>query len=143
MQIDFDVDGILAKRNLGPSGAGPMLFAEKVHALMAPYAPMSGGAAAHFGNRASFVPVRKRVRIVYPGPYAHYLYIGKAMGPAFRLKSGEWRSPKGKPKHYNGRSLNYSGAPMRGPEWDKRMMRERRHDVVAAAAAIIGGKAHE
>ena len=54
--------------------------------------------------------------IIYPGPYAHYQYVGEVM--AGRA-----------PKHYTGQAINYHGAPMRGKQWDKRMMADKGKEV--------------
>ena len=40
-----------------------------------------------------------------------------------------------------GRALSYNGAPMRGRDWDKRMMADRGDEVVKAVASYVGGKA--
>lgn len=59
--------------------------------------------------------------IEYVSPYAHYHYIGKkAIGPS---------RPKGVKRTISGIDMKYSGAPKRGPKWDKRMMNDRRDDV--------------
>ena len=50
--------------------------------------------------------------IIYPGPYAHYQYVGEGM--AGRA-----------PKHYTGQPLTYHGGALRGKQWDKRMMADR------------------
>ena len=44
------------------------------------------------------------------------------------------------PKHYTGKPLTYHGAPMRGREWDKRMLADRRDDLVQSVAGYVGGK---
>lgn len=60
--------------------------------------------------------------IKYISPYAHYHYKGKkAIGPS---------RPKGVKRTISNISMKYQGAPKRGPEWDKRMMNDRRDDVV-------------
>jgi hypothetical protein len=59
--------------------------------------------------------------IKYVSPYSHYHYKGKkAEGPS---------RPKGVKRTISSVSMKYSGAPKRGPEWDKRMMNDRRKDV--------------
>lgn len=65
--------------------------------------------------------------VTYPGPYAHYQHTGLAMGGRA-------------PKHYTGASLTYHGGPMRGPEWDKRMLADHAGDLEQDLAAYVGGK---
>lgn len=60
--------------------------------------------------------------IKYISPYAHYMYKGKvAIGAS---------KPKGVKRKISNMSLKYQGAPKRGAEWDKRMMNDRRKDVI-------------
>lgn len=52
-------------------------------------------------------------RVVFPGPYAHYLYHGEVYGPSFPIfddDSGEpttFRSRKNQKKYPTGRALNF------------------------------------
>lgn len=60
--------------------------------------------------------------ITYVSPYAHYMYKGKkAVGPS---------KPKGVKRTISNMPLKYQGAPKRGAEWDKRMMNDRKKDIV-------------
>lgn len=72
--------------------------------------------------------------IKHPGPYAHYHYKGKkAIGSS---------RPKGVKRIISNEDMKYQGAPKRGPEWEKRMMNDRRKDVVKDVENFIksGGK---
>lgn len=76
--------------------------------------------------------------IKYTSPYAHYMYKGQLMvGP-----TGSSYARKGEKKHYVGKSLKFQGAPKRGGEWEKRMMNDRRKDVIKSVQNFIkkGGK---
>ena len=76
--------------------------------------------------------------IKYTSPYMHYLYKGKLMvGP-----NGSSWAKKGQKKHYTGKSLKYQGAPKRGAEWEKRMLNDRKKDIVRDISNYIksGGK---
>ena len=69
--------------------------------------------------------------ITYKSPYAHYMYIGKTMGPNIPIKdeSGNivrWFSPKGMPKQYTGSNLHYRTG---GAYWDKKMVSAEIDDV--------------
>lgn len=60
--------------------------------------------------------------IKYTSPYAHYMYKGKkAIGAS---------KPKGVKRTISNQPLKYQGAPKRGAEWDKRMMNDRKKDIV-------------
>lgn len=50
--------------------------------------------------------------------------------------------PKGVKRTISGASLKYQGAPKRGPEWDKRMMNDKRKEVCKDVENFIknGGK---
>ena len=60
--------------------------------------------------------------IKYVSPYSHYHYKGKkAIGTS---------RPKGIKRTISNEDMKYQGAPKRGPEWDKRMMNDRKNDLV-------------
>lgn len=112
VQVNVDADKILKKYGLGQSKEAQRFLAEDVERLCQPYVPMSAGSGAHMVNAARVTDDS----IVYPGPYAHYQYVGEVM--AGRA-----------PKHYTGKAIEYHGAPMRGKEWDKRMMADKGDEV--------------
>ena len=62
--------------------------------------------------------------LTYTAPYAHYQYYGKVM--AGRA-----------PKQYTGDSLTYNGAPMRGEQWEKRMLADKSKDLTNSLEAFI------
>ena len=76
--------------------------------------------------------------ITYRGPYAHFQYVGEVM---VGTRSGSPWAKSGEKKVGAGRALSYNGAPMRGRDWDKRMMADRGDEVVKAVASYVGGKA--
>ena len=106
-------------------------LADRVRARCDPYVPMSSGALKN--ARIS----HNGAQLIYAGPYAHYQYVGQVMGPNVLTKVG-WRSMAKKGgKHYTGRAISYSGAPMRGSYWDKRMMADHRGDLVQDMQAYV------
>lgn len=111
-QVNIDAAKILKKYGLGQSKEAQKALAEDVERLCQPYVPMSAGSGAHMVNAARVTDES----IIYPGPYAHYQYVGEVM--AGRA-----------PKHYTGKPIDYHGAPMRGKEWDKRMMADKGKEV--------------
>ena len=111
-QVNIDADKILKKYGLGQSKEAQKALAEDVERLCQPYVPMSAGSGAHMVNAARVTDES----IIYPGPCAHYQYVGEVM--AGRA-----------PKHYTGQPIDYHGAPMRGKQWDKRMMADKGEEV--------------
>lgn len=137
VKINIDVNAILERRGLGQDmRAGKKLAAAAV-TLMDRHIPMRSGTLK---NSAQIREQYPKTLIIYDQPYAHYQYVGKAMGPNFKLKNGEWRSRRGKEKHYTGKNLSYSGAPDRGKEWDKRMLAAKGRELLDSVAATIGGR---
>lgn len=129
VRIDVNPLAILNSRGLGNSVKAKRHMASTVGRLCQPYTPKSEGAGAHMVNQRKVVTAESgnEVALVYEGPYAHYQYHGEVMvGRA--------------PKHYTGRAINYTDGPMRGKEWDKRMMADRGDEVIDDLAEFVGGK---
>lgn len=120
--VDFDPVTILKVRGLGKSDGARKHLASEVARLCDPYVPMEQGmlknryTIAHDGSQ-----------LTYTQPYAHYQYVGQAMGGRA-------------PKSYTGAELRYSGAPMRGAQWDKRMLADRKQDLVRSVDDYIAEK---
>lgn len=119
VKIDINTARIMRSRGLGGSTAAQKFLASEVARLCDPYVPMQQGLLKNLHTIAS-----DGSAITYTQPYAHYQYYGKAM--AGRA-----------PKHYTGDDLTYHGAPMRGPQWDQRMMADKRNELEANLAAYI------
>ncbi len=66
-------------------------LASKVRENTDPFVPFRNGGLA---SSVTFLTQGQIVQVVYNKPYAHYVFVGKAMGGS-------------KPKHYTGNSLNY------------------------------------
>jgi hypothetical protein len=133
----IDTEAILASRGLGKSHEASKKLASIVKTYCDPYVPFDTGIMK---NTACIVDDGSGVYLVNNQPYAHYQYKGEVMGPNVLTKLG-WRSMAKKGgKKYTGRPIDYHDAPMRGKEWDKRMMADRGEDVATALAAAIGGK---
>ena len=141
ISVDIDVEKILEKRSGGTESAA-MVLATSFERVMQPYVPKSDGANVHLIQQVQIIPKGKeKAEIVYPGPYAHYVYVGEVYGPNFEVEPGVWRSHKGKKKTKTDRKINYTGAPMRGAEWDKRAWQARSKEVLEALAKRMGGEA--
>lgn len=141
--VNVDPDGILKSRGLGTSNEARVLIATQFERLCQPYVPMSAESGAHFATRSQVSQDGKTV--TYPGPYAHYDYVGEVYGPNIPIMHGGipagFFSPPGRKKSPTGREMEFHGAPMRGKEWDKRMMADRGKELVEAVATYLGGKA--
>lgn len=105
--------------------------ASEVKRLCDPYVPKQQGTLQSSATIAS-----DGSAIVYTAPYAHYQYYGEVMGPNYQDKKGDWHSGRA-PKHYTGKPLDYHGAPMRGKEWDKRMLADKKADLVRNVEIFI------
>jgi len=137
VKADIDPAQILASRGLGPSHAAQYYLASEVARLSDPYVPFRQGALKNSATIA-----QDGSAITYPGPYAHYQYAGKVMGPNIPIFQGGQLVgffSRG-PKRYTGASLQYHGAPMRGPQWDKRMLADKGEVLAQNLANYVGGK---
>ena len=105
---------ILKKRGLGSDNKARLFLASEVAKLSDPYVPMREGILKNTRIIAS-----DGRNIKYPQCYAKKQYEGVSK---------------------SGRPFRYNGAPMRGREWDKRMMADRGQDVVRGLAKFVGGK---
>ena len=123
---------IIKDHGLDNDGKVTGFLRDTVYRLYEPYVPRDNGML----YRRVTYPNKHTIR--HEGPYAHYQYKGKVMvGP-----SGSAWARKGEKKHYTGTSIKYQGAPKKGPEWDKRMMNDRRNEVCKDVENFIknGGK---
>ena len=118
-KVDINKAEILKRLGLGGTNKVQKYIASQVKRLCDPYVPMQQGLlknnATIAGNGSS---------IVYTQPYAHYQYYGEVM--AGRA-----------PKQYTGKKLTYHGAPMRGAQWEKRMLADKSKDLEASVEAYI------
>lgn len=119
---------IIKAHGLDDNGTVTKFFRNTVDRFCDPYIPMSTGILKNtktYPNNHS---------IKYISSYAHYMYKGKVAVGASR--------PKGVKRTISNKPLKYQGAPKRGAEWDKRMMNERKKDIVKDVENFIksGGK---
>jgi hypothetical protein len=119
VKIDIPTAKILKSRGLGSDTGARKYLASEVKRLCDPYVPMQQGMLKNLVTIAA-----DGSHIVYTQPYAHYQYYGKVM--AGRA-----------PKQYTGDNLTYHGAPMRGPQWEKRMLADKSKDLETSMDAYI------
>lgn len=101
---------------------------DDIYRLYEPYVPRNNG------DLYRKVTFPNKYSIKHAGPYAHYHYKGKkAIGAS---------KPKGVKRTISNQDMKYQGAPKRGPEWDKRMMNDRRKEICRDVEKFIknGGK---
>ena len=109
--VDINKNKIMSARGMGSSNGLRKHLASEVARLSDPYVPMQQGILKNTRQIA-----QDGSEIVYPGPYAHYQWLGEAMGGRA-------------PKQYTGKKLSYSGAPMRGKMWTVRMLIDKRKEI--------------
>lgn len=106
---------IIKSHGLDENGRATQFLRDNVYRLSEPYVPRQEG----FLNRQVSFPNTHSIK--YISPYAHYMYKGKkAIGAS---------KPKGIKRKISSENLHYTGAPKRGPEWNKRMMNDRKKEV--------------
>ena len=123
-EVNIDTAKILKKYGLGESKEAQKELAKNVERKCQPYVPMAAASSVHMVNNARVTDDS----IIYPGPYAHYQYVGLVMGPNYTDGKGRFWSGEA-PKQYTGKELQYHGGPMRGKQWDKRMMADHGKEV--------------
>ena len=139
MKIKTDIKPatILRARGLGESDEAQVFLAQTVANLCDPYVPMSSASGAGAHMKEGYTIAGDGSSITYRGPYARFQYMGEVMVGA---RTGSPYAKSGEPKVGTGRPLKYNGAPMRGAEWDKRMMADRGDEVTKDLADFVGGK---
>lgn len=134
---------LLKAKNLEKGGLVQQAIDKAVIDWNLQYCPWATGTLAKSAYTASVIGSGK---VVYPGPYARYLYYGEVMGPnipVFDDDSGEptrFFSPPGQKKHLTGRQLKFSTDvnPLAGPFWFERMKADHMADILKEAKAVAG-----
>jgi len=120
MKVNIDTNKIMNRFGLGKSKQAQEFMASELARLCDPYVPFQTGTLK---NSVRVEPDK----IIYPGPYAHYQYYGEVM------------AGRGQ-KHYTGKSISYHDAPMRGKEWEKRMLADRKGELVDKIDKFLKGR---
>lgn len=143
--FDFDPDGLLASRNLETGGLVQQTIDKSVIDWNLQYVPWETGTLGRSAYSATQIGSGE---VVYPGPYARYLYYGEIYGPnipVFEDDSGEptgFYSPRGQKKYPTGRPLQYSTDvnPLAGSFWFERMKADHAQDILQEAKNVAGIK---
>lgn len=141
----FDKDTLLAQFHLEKGGIVQQTIDKEVIEQCAPYCPWETGAMALLAFSATQIGSGE---VVYPGPYAHYMYYGEVYGPnipIFDDNTGDptgFFSPPGIEKTPTGRELQYSKDvnPLAGPFWCERMKADHMDDIMRVVQKVIKGK---
>ena len=112
----------------------------QVHNLFAkmcdPYVPMETGTLSQGATIY-------KDKVVWPGPYGRYMYMGEVYGPNIPIfEDGVlvgFFSPPGQKKKPTGRDIQYNKEyhPLASKEWDKAMMRDRGDEFLAQVEEIL------
>ena len=123
-EIKIDVKNaqkLIQELGLAPGGAVQNFFASELLRISAPYTPFDNGILAGTAFISS-----DGTEIIYPVPYARYLWYGKIMvdpvtkkGAFFSPNYGFWSRPNTQ-KELTDTDLKFRGAPIRGPKWVER-----------------------
>lgn len=119
VKVDINAAKILKSRGLGSDNGVQKYLASEVKRLSDPYVPMQQGPLKNQTTIAA-----DGSQLIYTQPYAHYQYVGKVM--AGRA-----------PKEYTGDDLTYHGAPMRGPQWEKRMLADKSKQLEQSVETFV------
>ena len=138
VDVNVDVHDLLAQFGLEEGGIVQQVIDKSVIDYCMPYVPHDTGTLE---TSPYAVTVIGSGEIVYPGPYAHYMYYGEVYGPnipVFIDDSGEpayFFSPPGETKHPTGNQLQYSTDynPLAGPFWLERMKADHLQDIIEEA----------
>lgn len=141
--MDLDTEKLLARFNLESGGMVQKAIDAAVIRYDIQYVPWDTGTLARGPYSVTAIGSGE---VVYPGPYAHYMYYGEVYGPnipVFEDDSGEptrWFSPPGREKHPTGRPLEYSQEPnpLAGSYWFERMKADHLQDIIEEARRAVG-----
>lgn len=134
---------LLRKHHLEPGGLVQKAIDKSVIDWNLQYCPWETGTLAKSAYSATTIGSGK---VVYPGPYARYLYYGEVYGPnipVYEDDSGvptRFFSPPGQKKHPTGRSLEFNRDtnPLAGPFWFERMKADHKDDILREARSVAG-----
>lgn len=142
-KINFNADEQELLRKLGLQKGGPAqkLLDKLVVDWNQKYVPFETGTLARSPYAVSDFGSGQ---VVYPGPYAHYLYYGEVYGPNIPIVDSDsglihWISPKGQKKHPTGKQLQYSTEmnALAGSHWFDRMKADHLNDIVKEVEGFV------
>lgn len=134
---------LLRRCNLESGGKVQQVIDKAVIDWNLQYVPMQTGTLGKSAYTATTIGSGK---VIYPGPYARYLYFGEVMGPnipVFEDDTGvptRFYSKPGQKKHLTGRQLEFSTEmnPLAGSHWFERMKADHMNDILTEAKNAAG-----
>ena len=144
MNIPLSRDEMLRQYNLEPGGLVQQTIDKCEIDYALPYWAWDSGVLARSAYAASEIGSGQ---IVYPGPYAHYQYMGEVYGPNIPIFDDNtgiptgFFSPPGERKHPTGGKLHYKTDvnPLAGAFPIERMKADRMEDILAEARSVATG----
>ena len=145
LTIRTDCDLSLERFGLEPGGRAQQVMDNAVIRFCMPYVPADTGTLMRSVYTATKVGSGQ---IIYPGPYAHYMFYGEVYGPnipVYEDDSGvptRYYSRRGSKKSPTGRDLTYAQDinPLAGPFWSERMKADHMADIIAEVQSAITGQ---
>lgn len=142
LNFPFDVEQVLEEFGLEDHGPVQKAIDKAVIDYTMAYWAYDTGTLARSAYSASDIGSGE---IIYPGPYAHYMYYGEVYGPNYHFidKYGNerWFSPPGKgSKHPTGRPIHYrtDKNPLAGSFPFERMKADHLEDIIEEARKVAG-----
>ena len=147
-KISFDSKGFQQQLEtmFGPGSDAQAEWSRIVFDGSVPYMPMLTGTLRNL-SKAHSATSGLYGELVYPGPYAHYLWMGElyvdpetGKGAFFSEDYGYWSRP-GVTKVASGRKLDYDKAanPLAGAKWVERAANDNMPAWVAEMQGLIDG----
>lgn len=141
LNVDIKVTGNVSlsriRQRLAIGGPVQTLLDRLIVDYSIPYVPFETGTL----SRSPYaVTAFGQGEVIYPGPYAHYQYMGEVYGPNIPFYDSDngilvgFFSPKGERKKPTGRKISYKTTmnPLAGPFWIDRMKADRMNDILLA-----------
>ena len=145
--IDFHPEAIKRGLHLEPGGAVQKAIDKGVMDFSQDFIP-AGSASMPLAKSCYRATVPGSGVVEWPGPYAHYMYMGEVYGPnipIFDDDSGvptRFFSPPGQKKHPTGRDLRYKHDvnALAGSHWIDHMKAARMPKLLDRAEAAMRGR---
>lgn len=142
--IDFNVEAAKRRLHLEPGGAVQKAIDKAVMDYSQRFIPADSEFLAKSCYTAT---VAGSGVVVWPGPYAHYMWAGEVYGPNIPIFDDDsgvptgFFSPPNKSKHPTGRELQYKRDknPLAGPRWIEPMKAAYMPQILERAQAAMKG----
>lgn len=145
MSLEFDKNNVLRRLGLERGGRAQKALDAAVIHYSQPFVPWATGSLWRSAFTATKIGSGE---VVWPGPYAHYMWEGIVYGPNIPIfeENGEtptrFISPKGEKKHPTGKELEYTRDknPLASDHWVVPMKAAYMKDIVSTVQKIVNEK---